>query len=130
MEKLEQLKSAYINQLEKMIDRWEEKGRAEKSSGNELEYTKTLIKVNIGGIYKKMFNVACKNLKDEIFIYQSYLDLLEKINTPWKEKLIKNKEFGIDEEVLKEETKLITSNEIILMFKDCHKKVFGVIHNE
>lgn len=126
MEKLEQLQNEYLRKIEELINSLRTKGKEEKIKGNEFEYTKTIIQINIAEIYKKMFNVAKRQSENESSFYQIYIGLLNNINSPWKERFSKDKQFGMDEESIIEEIKIATSDELIKIFKECFKNIFEV----
>jgi hypothetical protein len=131
MKKTEQLKKAYLGELECLLNEYKQNsiGLAENNSEDEAVLEK--IKMNICDIFLKMFNVSynksCRNLVGEEEemdkLKVTYLDFFEKIPLSWKEKMEKDRAFNMMEEFYKEEIKLETADKLKRMFLEHYERV-------
>lgn len=69
------------------------------------------IKVNVCGICKTLYQVACKKEEDAL-IRSEYMRLLNKLVTEWKASYEKAKEYGDMKKIVAEEMKLEVIEEI------------------
>jgi len=127
----EQLKGDYLMELTSLIDGW--KGNSDRLKKEEAgdESILEAIKVNVGDIFYKMFNVSynnsCKNIQTEEEelkkLETAYLAFFDKIPAPWKEKAEKDKEHNMLEEFYKEQIKLETAEKVKNLFIEHYKKL-------
>lgn len=118
----QQLKEEYLKELSELKNEYKEEAcrLAEECSGDEsiLE----TIKVNICDIFYTVFNVSykksCRNGEGLELgrLAEAYFDFFDKIPTPWKEKMAKDKEHNMMEEYYKEQIKLETADKIKNLF--------------
>lgn len=117
----EQLKVEYLAELQELINDLKEKSLNLAEEGSEDEAILEKIKVNVVDIFYKLFNVSYRKVyssgegsEQELFrkLSQEYFNFFNKIPEPWKEKMIKDKEFNMMEEYFKEEIKIKTSEQI------------------
>jgi len=119
-----QLKEEFLSEIEVLISGWKEISIRLASEGSNDEAILETIKVNIGDIFYKLFNVSykkvCKNVEDDEIelrkLLKTYFDFFEKISAPWKEKMVKDKEHNMMEEYYKEQIKLETAEQIKSLF--------------
>lgn len=117
----EELKVEYLGELQELINDLKEKSLKLAEEGSQDEAILEKIKGNVVDIFYKLFNVSyskvCSSGKDseqELLrkLSQEYFNFFNKIPEPWKEKMIKDKEFNMMEEYFKEEIKIKTSEQI------------------
>ena len=128
----EQLKEEYLIELSALKNKYKEKaGRlAEEGSGDESMLE--TIKVNICDIFSTVFNVSykksCRNGEASELgkLAEVYFDFFDKIPTPWKEKMVKDKEHNMMEEYYKEQIKLETADKV----KNLFIKHYGRLNKE
>lgn len=133
MTKCEQLKSEYLNEITALMDAWKDKSARLEQEGSTDEAILERIRVNIGDIFYKMFNVsynkACRNTETAQVelkrLSDAYLDFFEKIPAPWKEKMAKDKEHNMMEEYYKEQIKLETVEQIKKLFVQYYDRYNG-----
>lgn len=129
----EQLKEEYLKQVTSLISKWKENSFSLKNDGANDEAILENIKVNVGDIFYKMFNISYNNSYKKIEapevelkkLYNTYLEFFEKIPAPWKEKLIKDKEYNLMEDYYKEELKLETADKIKNLFIEDYERLNG-----
>jgi hypothetical protein len=127
----EQLKEEYLKAVTTLINKWKESSIRLKNEGANDEAILENIKVNVGDVFYKMFNISynnsCKKVESAEVelkkLYTSYLAFFDKIPAPWKEKLIKNKEYNMMEEYYKEELKLETAEEMKNLFIQYYERL-------
>lgn len=120
----EQLKVEFLRELAGLINGWKEKSILLTSEGSNDEAILETIRMNIGDIFYKLFNVSyknsCKNVEpDQVELKnlsETYFGFFDKIPTPWKEKMAKDKEYNLEEEYYKEQIKLETAKQIKELF--------------
>ncbi len=120
----EQLKEEYLKQVTTLINEWKDNSIELRNEGANDEAVLENIKVNVGDIFYKMFNISynnsCKKVEPAEVelkkLYTSYLAFFDKIPAPWKEKLKKDKEYNMMEEYYKEQLKLETADKIKNLF--------------
>lgn len=121
----EQLKLEYLGALQELINDLKEKSLKLAEEGSEDEAILEKIKENVVDIFYKLFNVSYKKVcssdegrEQELLrkLSQEYFNFFNKIPEPWKEKMIKDKEFNMMEEFFKEEIKVKTSEQIKNIF--------------
>ncbi len=128
----EQLKEAYLNEITKLINQWKENSARLREEGSNDESILESIKVNVGDIFYKMFNISynnsCRNVESEEAelskLSKAYLAFFHKIPAPWKEKMAKDKEFNMMEEYYKEQIKLETAEKIKNLFIEYYDKFY------
>ncbi|MCK4259169.1 MAG: hypothetical protein KAX49_09330 [Halanaerobiales bacterium] len=142
MKKNEQLKLEYLETLDKVIKDLNQKALKAKEGGSMDEFILGKIKCNVVDIFQKMFNTSYQNvyvalkiphLKEHIAqyenkheqLYAAYMSFFEKISAPWKEKALKDKEFGKLEDYHKEQEKLNMAEEVKKIFKEHYQRIFG-----
>lgn len=126
----EQLKDQYLKEITALIDRWKENSSRLKKEESVDEAILESIKVNVGEIFYKMFNVSynnsCKNVlteEEELKkLYDAYLAFFDKIPAPWKAKAEKDKEYNMMEEFYKEQIKLETADKLKEIFVKYYEK--------
>ena len=129
----EQLKEEYLKQVTSLISKWKENSISLKNDGANDEAILENIKVNVGDIFYKMFNISYNSSYKKIEapevelkrLYITYLEFFEKIPAPWKEKLIKDKEYNLMEDYYKEELKLETADKIKNLFIEDYERLNG-----
>lgn len=131
---MEQIKKIYIEKLNEEINNLKENAEKLRAEGYDDEAKFEIIKANVVDIFSKIFvvsynNVYVKvnndNLKDIIEsnitdkdkLVKCYERMLNTITNPWREKLEKDKEFGLVEKSIIEEIKIKESEKIENMFK-------------
>lgn len=127
----EQLKGDYLKELTSLIDGWKENSTRLRKEESMDEAILESIKVNVGDIFFKMFNVSynnsCKNINSEEEelkkLKAAYLAFFDKIPAPWKEKAEKDKEHNMMEELYKEQIKLETAELVKDLFLEHYKKI-------
>lgn len=133
MSHYKQLKEDYLLALAALIDNWKNNAIELRANNSTDEAILEQIKVNVGDIFYKIFNVSYKNTykntkNDQCTeiqyekLYTSYLTFFNKIPAPWKEKALKDKEHNIMDEYYKEELKLATVDKIKNLFIDYYEK--------
>lgn len=124
MSTCEQLKKEYLEGLNEIMTTLKERANGLKADGAVDEAILENIKLNIYDIFFTLFNVSykksCLKPNDEQenleALSKAYFAFFDKIPTPWKEKMIKDKEHNMMEEYYKEELKLETAEEIKNIF--------------
>lgn len=131
----EQLKVEYLGELQELINVLKEKSLKLAEEGSEDEAILEKIKGNVVDIFYKLFNVSYRKVcsseegrEQELLrkLSQQYFNFFNKIPEPWKEKMVKDKEFNMMEEYFKEEIKIKTSEQI----KDIFIKYFNKYSQE
>lgn len=128
----EQLKEAYLNEITEIINLWKENYVRLREEGSIDESILESIKVNVGDIFYKMFNISynnsCRNIESEEAelnkLSKAYLAFFNKIPAPWKEKMAKDKEFNMMEEYYKEQIKLEAAEKIKNLFIEYYDKFY------
>lgn len=128
----EQLKEEYLNKVTELINQWKEHAIKLKKEDSQDEAILESIKVNVGDIFYKMFNISynnsCKNVESvEVELKKlskAYLAFFDKIPAPWKEKMAKDKEYNKMEDYYKEEIKLETADMIKSLFIEYYERVY------
>lgn len=127
VDKIEQLKKEYSEALTKMIETYKQESERLMKDDCQDEAVMEKIKLNVADIFYKMFEVSLKKVcgKADAYeeIYKAYLAFFNKIPTPWREKLAKDKEYNMSEECLKEELKLETADKIQKMFEEYYARI-------
>lgn len=117
----EELKVEYLGELQELTNDLKEKSLKLAEEGSEDEAILEKIKVNVVDIFYKLFNVSYRKVyssdedsEQELLrkLSQEYFNFFYKIPEPWKEKMVKDKEFNMMEEYFKEEIKIKTSEQI------------------
>ncbi|EQB89470.1 hypothetical protein J2Z44_001944 [Clostridium punense] len=117
----EELKVEYLGELQELTNDLKEKSLKLAEEGSEDEAILEKIKVNVVDMFYKLFNVSYRKVyssgedsEQELLrkLSQEYFNFFYKIPEPWKEKMVKDKEFNMMEEYFKEEIKIKTSEQI------------------
>lgn len=124
------MRDEYLNELTKLINKFKEQAIVLQDGDARDEAVLEIIKANVCDIFYKIFNVSYKktfnNLDnvDECYrnLYIMYNDFLNRISSPWKEKMTKDKEHNMFEEFYKEQIKLETVSHIRCLFDECYSK--------
>ena len=132
MKLCEQLKVEYLKKVTTLINEWKENSLRLRQEGSNDEAILETIKVNIGDIFYKMFNISynnlCKDTEDDNIklkkLSKMYLAYFEKIPAPWREKMAKDKEHNMMEEYYIEEIKLETADKIKNLFIEYYNKFY------
>jgi len=127
----EQLKGDYLKEITVLIDGWKESSSRLRKEESTDEAILESIKVNVGDIFYKMFNISynnsCKGVstEDEELkkLHDAYLAFFDKIPAPWREKAEKDKEHNMMEEFYKEQIKLETADRLKDLFLEYYKKI-------
>lgn len=127
----EQLKEEYLKEVTVLINQWKENSIRLANEGANDEAILENIKVNVGDIFYKMFTISynkcCKNVEPSEVelkkLYTSFLAFFDKIPAPWKEKLVKDKEYNMMEEYYKEQLKLETADKIKKLFIEYYERL-------
>lgn len=131
----EQLKENYLKEIKTLIDTWKENSTRLGKEGSKDEAILETIKVNVGEIFYKMFTISynnsCKNIDvDHVELNKlskAYLAFFDKIPAPWKEKMVKDKQYNMMEEYYKEEIKLDTADKIKNLFIEYYHRFYKEI---
>lgn len=126
------LREEYLNELRKLNDEFKEKASILQEEGANDEAILEKIKANVCDIFYTIFNVSYKktviasNNESECYknLYTMYNNYFDSISAPWKEKLIKDKENNMFEELYKEQIKLETAASLRELFKKCYSKYY------
>lgn len=117
MDTCERLKEEYLKEVEGMINEYRHNSAGLRKEDSDDGAILENIKLNVCDIFFKMFNISynksCMNSDDEKTklnnLSDTYLAFFEKIPAPWKEKMVKDKEFNMMKEYYIEEIKLDTA---------------------
>lgn len=120
----EQLKEEYLKELSVLANDYKKGSIYLAEEGSKDEAILETIKANICDIFYKLFNVSynksCKHENSEEVelkkLSEAYFEFFDKIPTPWREKMIKDKEHNKMDEYYKEQIKLETAEEIKSLF--------------
>ena len=120
----EQLKEEYLKELAMLENAYKKKSACLAEEGSNDEAILETIKANICDIFYKMFNASYKKScshdeceKVELKkLSEAYFHFFDKIPSPWREKMTKDKEHNMMEEYHKEEIKLETAEKIKNLF--------------
>jgi len=127
----EQLKGDYLKEVTVLIESWKENSSGLRKEESTDEAILESIKVNVGDIFCKMFNISytnsCKGVlteEEELKkLHDAYLAFFDKIPAPWREKAEKDKEHNMMEEFYKEQIKLETADMLKDLFVEYYKKL-------
>ncbi|WP_055669852.1 hypothetical protein [Desnuesiella massiliensis] len=131
----EQLKEEYLKEITTLINTWKENSSRLGKEGAKDEAILETIKVNVGDIFYKMFNISynnsCKKVEADHVelnkLSKAYLAFFDKIPAPWKEKMVKDKQFNMMEEYYKEEIKLATADKLKNLFIEYYHRFYKEI---
>lgn len=126
----EQLKNEYLNEISSLMNQYKKNSDMLREEDSSDEAILEAIKVNVCDIFYKVFNVSynksCRNIEPADVelnkLSETYLDFFDKIPTPWKEKMAKDKEHNMMEEYYKEKIKLETADRIKSLFIEYYNK--------
>lgn len=135
----ESLRKEYLEELMDFITKWKQASVKLKDEDAIDESVMELIKINVGDIFYKMFEIsyktACEKSKavedvknferDKKELYNSYMKFFDKIPSPWKDKMSKDKEHNMMVEYYKEEIKIKTAEDIKNMFIKHYERMIG-----
>jgi len=65
MDKMEKLKKEYVDYIQKLRNEWEEKANYAKENGDEDNYVKGQIKVQMTQVFEKVFLAKYKKIENE-----------------------------------------------------------------
>lgn len=124
------LKEEYLKEIEAMINEYRHNSAELRKEGSDDGAILENIKLNVCDIFFKMFNISynksCKNSDDEKTklnnLSDTYLAFFEKIPAPWKEKMLKDKEFNMMKEYYIEEIKLDTADKMKKLFMEYYDR--------
>ena len=139
----ENLRENYTAELLERLEGWKRNAEKLNIEGAYDESILEKIKINVGEIFLKMFEVSCSNVygnpkiklpgmkeastePKEMLLKKTYLEFFNKIPTPWKVKAEKDKQHNMNEEYHKECLKLETAEHI----KELFLKHFAVLEGE
>ena len=129
----EKLKETYQAELAQRVQGWKERAEELNLAGAQDDSIMEKIKINVGEIFLKMFEVSYNNVygnpkiklpsmggaltggKEEL-LKKTYLEFFNKIPAPWKIKAEKDKQHNMHEEYHKECLKLETAEDIKALF--------------
>lgn len=131
---MEQIKKVYIEKLNEESKNLKENAKKLRAEGYTDEAKFEIIKANVVDIFSKIFivsynNVYVKvnneklkdivesNISDKDKLIKCYERMMNTITSPWREKLEKDKKFGLVEKSIIEEIKIKESEKIEHMFK-------------
>ncbi|QNO15079.1 hypothetical protein HYG86_10040 [Alkalicella caledoniensis] len=133
MNREERLKKSFLEEIQgkTMVSKARAKDLLDEERQDEANFEK--IKTNVYDIFEKMFNISYKNIysaKNQAntdrekyqLLEVEFLKFLEKIPAPWKQKAIKDKEHGLIEDLIIEELKISTAEEIRDLFQHKYEK--------
>jgi hypothetical protein len=120
----EQLKEEYLKELQALVNNYKIASARLSERGSSDEAILETIKANIGDIFFKLFDVSykksCKYKESEKVelkkLAETYFDFFNKIPAPWKEKMLKDKEYNMMKEYYIEQIKLETAEEVKKLF--------------
>lgn len=132
MELCEKLKEEYLKDVITFINGCKEKSARLRQEGSDDEAILETIKVNVGEIFYKMFNLSynnsCKNTEEQSEklkkLSKMYLGFFDKIPASWKEKKVKDIEYNMMKEYYIEEIKLQTADKIKNLFIEYYDKFY------
>lgn len=129
---IEELRKDYLEELTTLMTNFKNSATTLSNENRNDEAILENIKINICKIFSTVFNVSykqsCINKTSENIelknLFNNYIDFFNKLPKSWKEKLIKDEEFGMIDEYYKEKVKLETANEIKQIFINCFNKYY------
>lgn len=125
------LKEDYLKEIKKIEDRYKKNSKRLAVEEAKDEAILEDIKVNIIDIFLKMFDIsfnkACSNKGNEYDkmekLKDEYFKFFDKISTPWRVKMTKDKEHNMMEEYYKEEIKIQVADDMKNRFIEHYNKL-------
>lgn len=129
----EAVKEEFLGIINKRVEELKKSAKIlmEEDRRDEAKFEK--VKLNVYEIFEKMFLISFKSAyrdgsntssddKDYYLLEEEYNKFFEKITKPWKDNAVKDKEHGLSNDLMIEEIKIETAEEIKSTFKDIHQK--------